>query len=350
MIKVHFKDTTTVQYPQDRIDSLTHFSIDLATITTLGPQSITGQSLYCGGKILSNGKGNISEVGLCWSSKPNPTRSNAWAACNLSDSFYYCMIGGLSKKTTYYVRAYAINEAGISYGNEISVSTSASGGGTLIHQGYEYNTFIGCNSREYLAENLKSVIYQNGDTVRRANSYEDLIDAWNKKEGAWCYYNFDENNDSIFGKLYNIFALYDERNIEPFGWRILTNEDGSGSQFDFSCSPNQGNGGKMKTIGTIENGDGNWRAPNYGATNESGYSGQPGGILDFRFDKADFHEMGEVGYWLFLDRNYYLNKEKIFNGYPISSLFKLTYNSDLIYYEGEVEDKKFMTSIRCAKK
>jgi uncharacterized protein (TIGR02145 family) len=357
MIKVHFKDTTTVKYPLDRIDSLTHFSIDLATIITLGPQSITGQSFYCGGKILSNGKGNISEVGLCWSSKPNPTRSNAWIACNTSDSFYYCMIEGLTKKTTYYVRAYAINEAGISYGEEISVSTSTSGGGTLIHQGYEYNTFIGCDGNEYLAENFKSVIYQNGDTVRKANSYEDLIDAWEKKEGAWCYYNFDEKNDSIYGKLYNIYALYDERNLEPIGWYFdhytPTNHM---NRNVYGCYVQEGFGGKLKSIGTVESGDGNWKAPNTGATNEIGFSGQPGGILDFRFEKADFRGLGEFGYWRYLREEYYLIKDEIknfpynFDDYADETIMSLSYNSGSATLEVLGKPKKYMTSIRCVRK
>jgi uncharacterized protein (TIGR02145 family) len=50
----------------------------------------------------------------------------------------------------------------------------------------------------------------------------------------------------------------------------------------------------MKTTGTIEGGDGLWYAPNIDATNESGWSGLPGG---YRISNGEFVGIGNLDYW-----------------------------------------------------
>lgn len=311
MIRLYFKDTSNVSHPINQIDSIVHYKIQKATLQTLGPQSITGQSAYCGGKIINLGMGTLLEVGLCWSTKPNPTIENTKLICSVVDSLFYCMIGGLNRKSTYYVKAYIINEGGVSYGNEITFNTSSSGG-TLLHQGYEYNTFVGCDGKEWLQENLKSVVFQNGDTIREARSFDELREAFNNKEPAWCYYEFNQKNDSIYGKLYNYWAAIDDRNIEPIGWII-----GSPSELIQCLGGNEVAGGKLKTIGTVENGDGNWLSPNEGATNVSGFSGQPGGMGLFDNGGDNFVGINSYGHWWSV---YYYNNRKQDNCCPATQL------------------------------
>jgi uncharacterized protein (TIGR02145 family) len=53
-------------------------------------------------------------------------------------------------------------------------------------------------------------------------------------------------------------------------------------------------GGKMKSTGTIENGDGLWYSPNEQATNESGFTGLPGG---YRYNFGSYFTIGLNGYW-----------------------------------------------------
>jgi uncharacterized protein (TIGR02145 family) len=52
-------------------------------------------------------------------------------------------------------------------------------------------------------------------------------------------------------------------------------------------------GGKMKSIGTIEDGDGLWYSPNEQATNESGFTALPGGYRDFN---GTYNDIGTNGY------------------------------------------------------
>ncbi|MDG1331851.1 MAG: fibrobacter succinogenes major paralogous domain-containing protein [Crocinitomicaceae bacterium] len=76
--------------------------------------------------------------------------------------------------------------------------------------------------------NLSVDTFQNGDPIPEAKTSEE----WNVlgKEGkaGFCYYDFDASNDTISGKLYNWYAVNDQRGIAPEGWRAPTNEDWDG--------------------------------------------------------------------------------------------------------------------------
>jgi uncharacterized protein (TIGR02145 family) len=337
MLRIYGKDTSIVNYPLNQVDSIVHYTIQKGSVITTGPASITGQSAYCGGKVVSDGMGTISEVGLCWNIKPNPTISNARMKCDYIDSSFNCMIAGLNRKSTYYVKAYIINEAGVSYGNEVIVNTSSSGG-TLIHQGYEYNTFLGCDGNEWLQENLKSVVFQNGDTIKQAKSFDELKEAFYNQIPAWCYYDFDEKNDSIYGKLYNYWAVMDKRNLEPFGWAIAQYQDLINCLGGDTVA-----GGKMKTIGTLENSDGYWNSPNLGASNISGFSGQPGGMGNFDNGTDGFYGLNSYGNWWIVYYNF--NGQKMDYCCPAA---QLTYDSEV--GKGYNYWDQSLLSVRCVKK
>jgi len=80
--------------------------------------------------------------------------------------------------------------------------------------------------------------------------------------------------------------------ICPAGWHLPTN-----SQFTSLASYLGGNGnagGRMKSTGTLEAGTGLWHDPNEEATNSSGFSAIPGGLLN----SAEFFQIGyEVNWW-----------------------------------------------------
>jgi uncharacterized protein (TIGR02145 family) len=138
----------------------------------------------------------------------------------------------------------------------------------------------------WMAENLKVTHYRNNDDIPSVTS----DDEWeNSSVGAYC--NFDNNPDNVnvYGRLYNWYAANDIRNIAPLGWHVPTDEEWKQLEMTLGMSryyADQSNdlgergtteGGKMKTTGTIEAGSGLWLSPNRGATNESGFSGLPGG-------------------------------------------------------------------------
>ncbi|MGC8774725.1 MAG: fibrobacter succinogenes major paralogous domain-containing protein [Chlorobaculum sp.] len=68
----------------------------------------------------------------------------------------------------------------------------------------------------WMAENLATGRYRNGDQIRHAKSVEEWNDAISKQEGAWC----DYGNDPADGHLYNWFAVADPRGLAPAGWHV----------------------------------------------------------------------------------------------------------------------------------
>ena len=63
--------------------------------------------------------------GVCWSTSHNPVVSGSHTTDGSGTGVYTSYMIGLTKITQYYVRAYATNSQGTSYGNEISVVTAA---------------------------------------------------------------------------------------------------------------------------------------------------------------------------------------------------------------------------------
>ena len=98
---------------------------EIPTLTTASATNISSTGLTCGGEIQSNGGDAITYLGVCWSSNQNPTIANNRTADGIVSGAFTSSITGLSPGTTYYIRAYATNSVGTSYGNEVKVSTTA---------------------------------------------------------------------------------------------------------------------------------------------------------------------------------------------------------------------------------
>ncbi len=104
----------------------------LATIITLAsPDFVTIDGTFViqsGGNITSDGGASITERGICYSSTPNPNTTDSKVVIGSGIGSYTTSIygAGLTAGTLYYIRAYAINSSGTSYGNEVisGVSTS----------------------------------------------------------------------------------------------------------------------------------------------------------------------------------------------------------------------------------
>lgn len=126
----------------------------LATITTNSATSITRSSANSGGTIFSDGGSAVIQRGICWSTSSNPTISNSRTVDGSGVGSFFSQMTGLQANRTYYVRAYAVNSVGTSYGNQVIFTTqsfqlptvntssifnigrtSASGGGSVTDDG-----------------------------------------------------------------------------------------------------------------------------------------------------------------------------------------------------------------------
>lgn len=121
----------------------------------------------------------------------------------------------------------------------------------------------------WMTENLKATHYRNGDAIATELNYSDWS---NYNEGAYTYYDGDPSNIDIYGNLYNWNAVQDDRGVCPDGFHIPNLEDIE--NLSIFLGGDYLAGGKLKETGTEH-----WSSPNSGATNESGFSGLPGGAL-----------------------------------------------------------------------
>jgi len=140
----------------------------------------------------------------------------------------------------------------------------------------------------WMAENLKVTHYRNGDEIPNHSDEDE----WDSRTGAYCNYQNDPANGEIYGKLYNWFAVTDSRNIAPEGWHVPTDVEWQ-EMVDYLGGDTLA-GGKLKSTGTIEGGDGLWIKSNEGATNESGFSALPGG---YRYSHGFYDSMGSTPYF-----------------------------------------------------
>lgn len=93
------------------------------TVTTLAPTSVTHNSIAIGGNVSDDGGAEVTLRGVVWNTSPNPLVSNNFLESGSGIGNFSCTIANLEKETTYYIRAYATNNAGTSYGNEVVVTT-----------------------------------------------------------------------------------------------------------------------------------------------------------------------------------------------------------------------------------
>jgi uncharacterized protein (TIGR02145 family) len=77
----------------------------------------------------------------------------------------------------------------------------------------------------WMTENLDVSKFRNGDEIQEAKNFEEWRNAVLEKIPVFCYYNFNPENGSKYGKLYNWAAIKDSREITPEGWSIPTRRD-----------------------------------------------------------------------------------------------------------------------------
>ena len=173
--------------------------------------------------------------------------------------------------------------------NEVNTSSvySFSQGGIITDiDGNSYPTILtNCSNQKWMQKNLNVSRFRNGDIIPQVTN----IKTWtNLTSPAWCYYNNDAANGTIYGKIYNGYAVNDPRGLAPLGYHIPT--DTEWTSLTNCLGGELIAGGKLK-----ETGNSYWLQPNSNATNSSGFSGLPGG---FRNTGSSFQELGYYGnFW-----------------------------------------------------
>ena len=98
---------------------------NLPTVTTGEVTNITRTTAICSGNVSDNGGAPVTERGICWGTSHNPTVSGDHTTSGTGNGSFSLQMTGLNANKTYYVRAYAVNSAGVKYGEEVAFSTPA---------------------------------------------------------------------------------------------------------------------------------------------------------------------------------------------------------------------------------
>jgi serine/threonine protein kinase len=107
----------------DNTENVVEAEIELAQVSAVTISEITEKSAKVSAEVLDDGGGNLSYSGICYSSNRNPTINGAKNYSNINYESFSSELTNLKSNTTYYVRAYATNEAGTVYGEEKSFTT-----------------------------------------------------------------------------------------------------------------------------------------------------------------------------------------------------------------------------------
>lgn len=171
------------------------------------------------------------------------------------------------------------------------------GDGVTDIDGNEYPTVI-IGDQEWMAENLKTTHYKNGDVIPSILDDNEWI---NIDSGAFSLYNNDSTNGIIYGNIYNGYAFKDPRGICPDGWEIPTNQEWQ--DLENNMGGQSLAGGPLKAVSSY------WASPNTGATNSSGFTALPSG---FRQNTGSFTWLNERSILAMVDNG---NLARVINHY-----------------------------------
>ena len=153
-----------------------------------------------------------------------------------------------------------------------------------------YYSIVKIGSQTWMAENLNTTKYRNGDDILNFSNNSD----WGMYPiSSWCNYNNVAANSIQLGKLYNWYAVFDNRNITPVGWHVASDADWT--LLTTYLGGENVSGGKLK-----ETDFNYWGLPNTSATNEAGFTALPGG---YRIASGLFDNLGNNANWWSLTEN-----------------------------------------------
>ena len=200
--------------------------IILPTVTTAEVTNITSNSATCGGNVTSDGNATVTSRGVCWSTSPNPTIDDNKTTDGSGTGSYTSNLSNLSENTTYYVRAYATNEKGTSYGEQKSFTTrkvfeetvDTDGNSIMTLNGnvifkmiaVEGGTFkMGAQSSDSGGDNYDSDAEDDESPVHDVTLSSYYIGETEVTQELW---------EAVMGSNPSIFSGYPQRPVEQISW------------------------------------------------------------------------------------------------------------------------------------
>lgn len=212
----------------------------LATVITAEVTEITTNSAKGGGEITNDGGAEVTERGICWSTTANPTISDSHVAAGTGMGVFAATMSELETNTTYYVRAYAINEKGTAYGLDREFTTNRTEGalsGDFSVSETEKVRFSKGNLQYQASTNTWRFAEHQWDYVGEGNtnasaSYDGWIDlfSWGTSgynHGAVCYQpwfiTWQSGQHDHAAYAHNSFDLGDDNGQADWGYNAISN-------------------------------------------------------------------------------------------------------------------------------
>lgn len=265
--------------------TFTTSSVQPPVLTTNPVTGVTTTAAVSGGNISEDNGSNVTERGVCWNTTGNPTILNSKTSDGSGKGSFTSSITGLTPGTRYYVRAYATNNGGTSYGAQVIFSTSISD-----IAGNVYRTVV-IGSQIWMQSDLKTTLYNDNTSIPNVTDNA----AWAAlTTPAYSWYDNNPAYGSTYGMLYNWYTV-ETGKLCPSGWHVPTDNEFKTLEIYLGMSPTDADltlwrgtdqGTQLKASST-------W-LPSSG-TNSSGFTALGGG---YRFGMdGTFNNMSAVGYW-----------------------------------------------------
>lgn len=259
------------------------------------------------GKVMSDGGDLVFSYGFCWSLSPEPNIEKSNSMEIYPSGLFESTISNLTPNTEYYFRTYATNSAGTGYGNTIMITTLISSINFNPNMEYglvtdiENNVYktINIGTQTWMAENLRTTKYRNGDLI--VTTDYPLLDISNENAPKYQWsYNGNENISNVYGRLYTWYAINDSRNICPTGWHVPINAEWitltdylSNNGYNYGDDGSKIAKSMATTSGWITDGTAGNIGNDQPSNNSSGFSTLPSGSRV----GTSFSYISYCGYW-----------------------------------------------------
>ena len=121
----HFMPGKGYEYYSSRSETTSFVFAQAASsaVATAMPTDITAVSAEAGGMVMLPEGSHVFLCGVCWGTEPNPDIDGNHTSEGTGIGSFNSTLEGLNPNTTYYVRAYAVSDNGLAYGNEVNFTT-----------------------------------------------------------------------------------------------------------------------------------------------------------------------------------------------------------------------------------
>ena len=166
---------------------------------------------------------------------------------------------------------------------------------SFTFDGYAYD-LVAIGDQCWFAENLRTEHYANGDLIPGDLSDSEWSNAYSTSLGAQAINNTDPSYLTNYGRLYNWYAVNDERGLCPTGWHVPADAELMSLEIELGMSESEANnsgfrgtdqGTQMKSSPDD--------SPSWDGTNLSGFSALAGGAREH--DTGQFYGQGFYGYY-----------------------------------------------------